>query len=374
MVLLVASLGCNKLWGVDDLRYGQAGDGNVGAAGGVGASSTGGGGTGGSGLVGGNGGSGGTSGGESCLNGIDDDGDELVDCDDPNCDAGFACAAPAPADWSGPGWVAMDPNTSCPGSFPTAADLHTANGLNPADATCGCSCDAPTGVRCIMSTRCWVSPQCGGAGDVWGHGCRDTCGWFALDAQYQNQDLNCSAPPAGATFGSCAANPQVDAAPVAWPAAARACLGTGDGAGVCDVDSLCVPRPAFDAFGPCIVRDGAHMCQPPYTTDATSYFDGTYEDTRSCSACTCGDPQGGTCQCQSPPCGVHLHYGTSCGGTGDAWLPEGGSCDTINTSFSNLAIIHVGSVLTNPGSCAPNQPTPTGAVTPTGTRTVCCMP
>ncbi|RLB64980.1 MAG: hypothetical protein DRI90_03215, partial [Deltaproteobacteria bacterium] len=69
------------------------GTGAVGGAGGFGGSTTS---TSGSGGDAGSGGEGG-SGPEDCLNGVDDKGDNLVDCEDPKCQEGFVCVPAVPS-------------------------------------------------------------------------------------------------------------------------------------------------------------------------------------------------------------------------------------------------------------------------------------
>src|SRR5262245_1099528 len=79
-----------------------------------GSGATGAGGTG----LGAQGGGGSTTGSEDCLNGLDDDGDTLVDCADDDCaDAGYQCIA-VPEGWTGPVLVrAQQPGESCGGAW-----------------------------------------------------------------------------------------------------------------------------------------------------------------------------------------------------------------------------------------------------------------
>src|SRR5262245_6655050 len=38
---------------------------------------------------------------EDCTNGVDDNGDGLIDCADPRCSPGFACVSIIPTGWQG---------------------------------------------------------------------------------------------------------------------------------------------------------------------------------------------------------------------------------------------------------------------------------
>src|SRR5262249_31310533 len=96
---------------------------------------------------------------ENCLNGVDDDGDGAVDCDDPDCSAGgFACAEAAPDGWSGPVIFGRADGASmlaCPA--PWREDVA-------APACSACMCD-PGGAACSSPATTFYSSQCSGTPD-----------------------------------------------------------------------------------------------------------------------------------------------------------------------------------------------------------------
>src|SRR5262245_29671494 len=78
---------------------------------------------------------------EDCTNGVDDDGDGAVDCEDPDCaGAAFTCVAPAPADWNGPaifGQTVGDHALACATPWTKKVDAPTCTACSCSGGTCG---------------------------------------------------------------------------------------------------------------------------------------------------------------------------------------------------------------------------------------------
>ena len=104
-----------------------------------------------------------SSSGEQCLNGIDDDGDQLVDCADPDCKgAGYQCSPNPPAGWSGPFAFYDGPSApACPSSFSNEFANGGIGFLGPPAACSKCTCST-THCRAFVSrhsdSACSKSP------------------------------------------------------------------------------------------------------------------------------------------------------------------------------------------------------------------------
>ena len=295
--------------------------GSGGATGGAGGATGGSGGvTGGSGgVTGGSGGvtggaggaTGGAAGNENCTNGIDDNNDTLVDCQDPKCQSGFTCVPVLPAGWSGPLalYAGAGPAPDCltSGGYPTVKQ-NANSGLNPGSASCPtCTCDGTTGVGCEASIILMTDGTCAG-GPCWGgEAGLLQCGSAPFNNITVPNGLACSLLPtlissngAGAkgawmgpltsTGGVCApksTGSKTIPTPT-WNQTIRACGDgptTGKGCGT----GKCMPRPA-GGFGNsvCIHRVGDQACPAPFSTKTLAHLN--YSDARDCSACACDPP------------------------------------------------------------------------------------
>jgi hypothetical protein len=311
---------------------GGAGSGGVGgggsggvSGGGVGGGGTGGGGVGGGGTGGGSGGgtgggvggggTGGGSGAENCTNGVDDDGDSKVDCEDTDCQSGFTCAPGAPSGWTGP--VAMfegaAPAPDClqSGGYNTIKQ-NASSDLKPGSAACpSCACTSPTGMTCTGDV--WVYEDTSCTGLVWTtstsppiaptdvvstadscstvslcHGADDAGTYKPSAVKLENVQISggtCTPQPTGTK----------NVPTPTWDKVVRAC---GDAAGSgkgCGTAGSCLPRPKTPfGTGLCIYKDGDQPCPSgAYSTKKLTHK--SFADTRDCSACACGSAGGGSC-------------------------------------------------------------------------------
>jgi hypothetical protein len=144
--------------------------------------------------------------------------------------------------------------------------------------------------------------------------------------------------------------------------------GGGSAATTCN-SGVCAP-PAASSFQICIYQAGDQSCpSTSYTNKQLVY--GGISDTRTCTDCSCGSPDG-ACKGgdalvngSNPPCGIG----------GSTIALHSGSCAGVAVSLLSLS----GEVTTAPklddaGSCAPDGGAPTGSATPTTPITVCCGP
>ncbi len=300
---------------------------------------------------------------ESCANGIDDDCNGLVDCEDPACATqGYACVDGPPAGWTLAAFSAAA-RPGCPADLPSQLDVDVDPTSFSGDTACGCTCGLGSEPSCVegnVSTKYGATNACnGGTNKVVdypaGGGCvvaSVSLAPYVLAEQPSLSGGSCTAvatverPPTGATAG-------------------ELCEGqTAFGAG-CGEGQVCARAPA--GFGRCVVHDGAAGCPPgPY---GAAHTIGVLDDTRGCTACACSPPSATCAQgtwdffanntCSGKP-SIVIPTNDQCTGTGQ---PASGTLTGSNRFTSVMSDV----------ACAPPAPVgPIGSVELTGTQTVCC--
>ena len=339
--------------------------GEAGTSGGVAGTSGGSGGSGGSvagTMGGGRGGTGGdgpcvATGAESCFNGRDDDCDDLTDCADPDCAPVAQCV---PLDATG-GRIGVMVSTlsSCPTGY--TDQLILTSGLSAGPCT-GCSC-RPPGVTCTTNIYSFQSASdCNNVNNTGTYEITFTSpqpctvpSWIGGNAGtiYGVQATSFLAPPTG----SCA--PQGTARPgsVTWASTMRFCAAPTVGAGC--LGGVCVP---VGSSPKCAMFDGPRAC---WTGTTSSSWNTGASDSRTCGACTCGNPTGASCS------GMVLNVGADF------------ACSTVSAAVSSgQRRCYSGTGVNSPGvifSGTPTAPTCSasaplsGTVMPTGSKTLCCM-
>jgi hypothetical protein len=339
-------------------------DASAGAAGHGGALFTGGAGGGAAGTnPGGNSGAAGAAGPENCVNGVDDNQDGLVDCEDPKCTPNHICVPAPPAGWSSVSFQRdRAPNTqptSCGDLQPSGTALF--KGINAPAGGCSCGCGTASGGQCTGGVTLWQYGNCGGGPAQQPNGCYDihlngwTIGGVETTQPYVSTAGTCSAAASGA--------PQ----PASWNKTLDLCKVTDVGAG-CGAGNVCVPRPAapFDNLA-CVEQSGKVDCPAGYPQQ-TLYWE-QFNDNRICSptGCSCGAAAGQVCDFK-----VELYTAWKCDNAVVGTYPLDGQCHA--TGFGNGYIGStkiVGNI--KGGSCeASGAPSITGAVNPTGAHSVCC--
>jgi hypothetical protein len=295
---------------------------------------------------------------EDCTNGLDDDGDGLVDCEDTDCDPGFACVPKKPGGWNGP--IALydgDPAASpgCPVEFPAVA-YEGNDDLVPMPAVCtGCTCGAP-GVTCTPAPLVL-------------HGNAQCANQTGSAAQPQPGQCGPIQPPNGTAAYSAAA-PQANAGacqpsmvttmvpPPTWQTTGLACGAGATGTG-CGATSICAPRaPSPFGAGLCVYRSGDHACPAGYGVKHL-YYDNVV-DSRGCDPCTCA-PAVASCAATTTVFADGVCIAPSLS------VPNDGSCKA--GPVGGTITIQV----TPSGSCMPTGGAPHGTVVPGAlTTTVCC--
>ncbi len=364
--------------------------GSTGGSAGAGGTSGAGGSTGGSGGVGGStGGTGGGTGTENCTNGKDDDGNGKIDCADPACqNAGYSCA-PTVASWSGP--VAMWSGTtgsepSCKGDYIAPATSGNSN-LKPGTATCQtCSCNAPTGGSCsdvdieyfdtsdCSGAGCWGCPPStpftltsGGACTIYGeiHGPSGESPKAAMFTPPTASGSSCNPKSTGSA----------NIPTPTWGNAVVACGGEPTGGKGCgDVTTECVPKPSSPFNSICIYKTGDNTCPAGAYTKKHLYYT-SFNDGRSCSACSCGSPTGqsctGTVTTSTDACSSNktvMNTPNQCYA-----IPADNTTSTYDGGLEDTrGVVYTGGTPSG-GSCSASGGQVTGSATETGAITFCCL-
>jgi hypothetical protein len=262
------------------------------------------------------------------------------------------CAPAAPSGWSGPLEVSFSATAppTCGGAW-GGTNWISYDTLDAPAATCGCSCDAPTGTVCSAEYQ----PDCI-SGGICSYGCS---GNVALTAGQCSGAIGSAGGQAVAgggivTAGTCAPQATVNKPATSWADEARACAPTTTPA-ACEGAAVCVP--AVDpTFAICVEQSGDVACPPAYPNQHLEYSG--LSDTRGCSACTCGAPSGASCGG-----GINCYADGACG----SYLTStGGGCD------QSCPYVRYDQQLSG-GSCGAASVSPTGSATPTGATTFCCQ-
>jgi hypothetical protein len=291
---------------------------------------------------------------ENCFNGVDDDCNGHVDCDDTACTGGATPIAECVAD-PGSATAGTIDSSACPSTYPNTTQLHT--GLTAGTCAAGnCSCSGGlTGTpRCEATLKqqggtllsCNTNPLTSIFQNLTAtNGCIAFTGG-ALGTGYYSLSMQmiaqCNAPSGGTP---------TKVAPT-WQANASFCTGGLIGGG-CATGQVCMPAAAKH----CVLETGDQVecTRAGYgVKDTTQYFTGFDDSQRSCS-CACN---------LTGTCGTAVAFGVgSCATTAN--LSTG-----CHTGFGGYD--HAQAPNPNGAGCAVGT-TSTGATSTTGfERTICC--
>jgi hypothetical protein len=269
-----------------------------------------------------------------------------------------------------PGWIAVLYNDRNPGSplpcpsgwkYFSTSPVMTGPPLDPGCSSC--SCGTPTGRTCTATFECRHNGNCTAPSNCSGNNLipgDSSCHDFGCD----NGCSDALVTACGPTGGSC--SPSATSQPLAysWPKAHDLCVPNG-ATQFCN--SACVAAGA--PYAGCIVRAGDYPC--PGGTGQKHLFYAGASDGRSCSACGCGPPAGGSCASTATlyPCA-----GCQSGGTGPLTVTIG-TCakadQNIKCVGTSIASARYGGVA-NAGACVPSGGVKSGAVTTSSPVTICC--
>ena len=314
---------------------------------------------------------------EDCTNALDDDDDGKVDCEDPDCDAGFTCTPPPPTDWTGPVAFFEGPGSqaapSCGSAYPFLL-VDGVDGILAASASCpACTCGVPKGVACdIAQLRLYGADACMGGGGTLTIAANACIGFVSMTDPASAQWAT-ALPGGGVCFPKASSPPVVP--PIGWEQRARVCGGGSIGGG-CGVNQ-CMPRPS-ENFGKtlCIAHSGEVACPAGPYTDRSVYFTAA-SDSRSCTNCDCGAPTGMVCTGK-------LALATDTGCTADVTtLTTVGQCVHLDpdptpppepSAYKTLRSVVYTPGASQGGGCSSVPSVASGEATPIDPVTVCCAP
>jgi hypothetical protein len=279
---------------------------------------------------------------EVCDDGIDNNDDGLVDCQDPECQPNYMCVMGPPAGFSLT-YVSDGQPADCPGGD-APRTVYTAS--SPTCDLTGCACGPPNG-GCSVTASLYTTQCMGG-----------TASNLTMTGFMCYGGLN------GSTSGSftvstasvsCAAMGTATTTPGPQPAALRVC-GTTTGGG-CPAGEACVLRPTAGFGAVCAIGPGAQTCpadRPQQRTTGDSF-----NDQRTC---TCGCSS--TDSCASTQVAV---YGNGfCNGGGSGNLTPSGNCQVFSGPISSMRPRN-----TVPAACQ-RTATLSGINTVANQQTLCC--
>ncbi|AKT41516.1 uncharacterized protein CMC5_057240 [Chondromyces crocatus] len=286
--------------------------------------------------------------------------DPCRECADPcSCPEG-TCVPPAPLGWEGPvllwhGQPADEPN--CPERAP-APVYEGYRGLKTIPECARCECAPP---HCELPQRVSASAADGMCGvplmtrdlpEDWDGSC------LAITPFVDPLSLR-----VGAT-GQSACEPvtiSVQKASFGWETKAKACKAMRPIGSCEERHEECAPRQetARDGFELCIFQGGDGRPESPKPGWGPScplgypqvrVFYGGVADDSSCMPCSCGAPEGGTCEGR-----MTFHEGSDCqgGNLGLETALDGNSCGAPPNTIQTISSVELELLRDQPGSCKP---------------------
>lgn len=296
---------------------------------------------------------------------------DVIEPPPARCSAGFACTPPVPSGWSGPMELfagAAPAPTDCGANFegPVYAGGTGAAG-DP--AACGCTCGAPDNVLCSpIETSFFGGFTCGAAPCAQRTLTPGVCTHVDVTTECASMAASITMPATTASGGSCTAAPTKTVTPPSWGTEARACLSAlGSAASNCVAGGVCAPLPSIPFAEVCIALAGIAACPTTGFTVHHTFYD-AFDDTRDCSACSCGDVTGATCSAALsvfPTTGAVV----PCAKGADIYMAPSSCAPVQQPGDFRLDV-----TMPNAGSCAASPVMPTGAVAPSQATTFCCLP
>lgn len=270
----------------------------------------------------------------------------------------------------------------CPtGSIPVLTNHYTELTVSPL-ACPDCACDPPTGECGLPGAMTAHSGSCEGDGpgavhtdfsppSDWDGACS---GQGAIPAGAQCNGKLCvrslSVAPLTLKTSGCAPrakSPLPTPEPPHWQTAATLCQPSACGGG----SGACVTQPGSGgaSWGVCLATSVSDIACPSAYAARHVIYD-SFNDSRSCSACSCEPPSGG--QCIS---GLAVYPGPACGGS--TTLTGGITALGKPFCFDLPPGAALGSMKMTPpqfvgGSCEPRGGVSQGEVTKQGALTLCC--
>lgn len=285
----------------------------------------------------------------------------------PSCDeTTHRCVPPPPDGWSGPVALvvtaAESAGSGCEGEYGITQTTGFGGLLAP-EPTCTCECGSPQDVECGDETSVLYYPPDFPTPGVNASDCITPAAAVEisnLEAFAGASPSRWRANPVEASGGTCTPLATSEVVPAAFSGRVDACA-PADPVLSCEDGTLCMPEPQSPLEAMlCIWRDGENTCSGEYSVDRTMHTG--FADSRSCSACSCGDPTGATCDDSS------LWVWT---GFDSHELVADGDCRYLG-NFGAVTALNFDPGPSSGGSCQPSGGIAQGGSEPTGPITICC--
>jgi hypothetical protein len=320
-------------------------------------------------IVPGEGGSDGCGGAEICSNGVDDNCDGHIDCDDPQCApaTGWSCVAAVPAGWSIVSYE-MNGHDPCGAGFGSAANV--VEGPSSSGTTCscdGCSVTDPGSCTSGSFTAAIDGVAVGScsAAPLALKGNNGLCAKLAQDYKTVAGSKVKVSPAPWQGPGACTPA-QATPPAVALAGQGETCaLATTPGAG-CANGGACAPT-ASGTFALCIAQAGDAAC--PSGFPHKHAVGSAVSDGRSCGTCSCSV----TATCTAAKETLFTANDCSTTGGNDVATPvtADGQCDAVNDGNGQSYSAYTYTATPSATCEGPGVPL-SGTVSLSGPQTICC--
>jgi hypothetical protein len=286
------------------------------------------------------------SGAEDCFNGIDDDCNGAIDCADSACNPIVECVEKAPGFSVG---TEVASGAACPAHY-DASSTSLNQGLNAPAGCTGCTCTPSLVCASTLNTL----STCGGAAGT----------TYSVNSATCNTSVNITTMAASAdpivVQKNCLQGGVPATQALTWTTQQKFCETQPMGGG-CPSGSVCVAK----APKHCALAASPASCPGNYAPEGGGTWYTGVSDARSCgSSCTCSNPTGGSCGTSFIRAYIST---TNCTGSSDTFV-QGQNCG-LDTPLRSAKVILQGETLP---TCMVGN-TMTGAATPTGAQTLCCL-
>ena len=284
--------------------------------------------------------------------------------------------------WFGP--VDQEP-PPCPSLAPVAVDEGYADLTATKPVCLACACEPPQGACDLPSSMTASNQPCSMAGGMattfdppaaWDGSCsaanaipaNNLCGGVPCAKSLTIAPLTLHEEGCGVSN-----SPPADITQPAWTTAARSCVGSIQYQGGCGLSEVCAPIASEDVAGfkLCFAREGEQEC-PGGWSEKHVFYKGI-DDTRACSACSCGSPVGSTCSAQ-----VSAYSNAVCSTSMDLFstIPIDATqpqCFNVPPGMGLLSKSATAPAY-SPGVCQASGGEPSGEAVPASPSTFCCLP
>ena len=281
----------------------------------------------------------------NCLDGVDNNGDGLADCQDPTCLGSQVQCVPSVG--AGASLGIMLGSGPCPAGYTSL--LNRFQGLQGQPCV-GCTC----ATACSVTVYAYSTASCGGSSASFTF--TNTSTSYVCQSVTPTNRLGTTRSAFGRV---CQPGGFASQGTPTWATTDAFCV--AQTSQTCASGSVCAPVPPV-AEPVCVDIDGTASCPSGYTSTMSNYFTGfTAGSCGSCSSCTVGP---------SLSCNGLSTVGLNCSG-GAATLADN-SCGTVDGSRNPVGGIANQFIRSGTDNCSitpvNNPPTATGA------RRLCCRP